>query len=190
MTAHFWFTLKRMFFQEHLKITAFRGQVKTVYELRMFRLKKEDLGGPESCPQTLGGCFEEEGDLLYAAPRVEFGSEGACESKENVLQVQLPKKRAVLAPHQWSCSTSSLPDRHILKGTAAWIRALLQLQFTAILPNSVFINTRRSLLKSHVVSCRTSWQGYKRTWQGHRGQETATRGRESQLCSCHCRKGS
>lgn len=99
MTAHFWFTLKRMFFQEHLKIIALRGQVKRVYELRMFSLKKEDLGGPESCPQTLEGCFGEEGDLLCAAPRVELGSEGACESKENVLQVQLSKNKVVLAPH-------------------------------------------------------------------------------------------
>ena len=98
--------------------------MKTVYELRMFSLKKEDLGGPESCPQTWKGCFGEEGDLLCAAPKVELGSEGGCESKGNILQVQLSKDRVVLAPHQWSCSTSSLPDRHIPKGTAAGMRAL------------------------------------------------------------------
>lgn len=79
--------------------------------------------------------------MICAAPRVELGSEGGCESKENVLQkkkkknvLQLPlsKDMVVLAPHQWSCSTSSLPDRHTLKGTAAWIRALLQLHTYAI----------------------------------------------------------
>ena len=106
--------------------------MKTVYELRMFSLKKEDLGGPESCPQTWKGCFGEEGDLLCAAPKVELGSEGGCESKGNILQVQLSKDRVVLAPHQWSCSTSSLPDRHIPKGTAAGMRALLQLHISVI----------------------------------------------------------
>ena len=47
------------------------------------------------------GCFGEEGeDLLCAAPRMDLGSEGGCESKENVLQVPLSKDKVVLAPHQ------------------------------------------------------------------------------------------
>lgn len=81
-----------MFFQEHLKIIALGGQVKTVYELRMFSLKKtwEDQRAVLRPGRAVLG---KEGDLLCAAPKVELGSEGGCESKGNVLQVELSKDK-------------------------------------------------------------------------------------------------
>lgn len=50
MTAHFYFTLRRMFFQEHLKTIPMLKWIKTVWELRMFSLEKEGSRGQESCP--------------------------------------------------------------------------------------------------------------------------------------------